>query len=96
MTLAGGLSSCRGHGLSMEFHKKAVPGVITALEHAKRGCILVGGVTLDATSFGGPEMNREGRAATPGAVVLSKVCSEIEIHSGSTVSPQWQIHVMRD
>lgn len=47
----------------MEFHQKAMPGVITTLEHAKRERILVGGVTLDATSFGGPEMNRERRAA---------------------------------
>lgn len=31
-------------------------------ERAKRGCVLVGGVTLDAASFVGPEMNKYGKA----------------------------------
>lgn len=53
-----------------------VPGVIPTLVHARCGCVLVGGVTLTATSIVGPEVKRERRAAVSGVL---KVCSEFPL-----------------
>lgn len=73
-----------------------MPGVITALEHAKSGCVLVGGVTLNAASFVGLEMNRERPAAALGEVAPARVGSEVRILNRSTVSPLRRIYVTRD